>query len=401
MSSVCIKKLLLGLFFLFVLFSSQSKTIKKENYISRYGSISNTYYHLKNDKALTVAFLGGSITHMNGWRDLVCADLQSHFPDVKFRFINAGIPSLGSLPDVFRFKKNVLDKGNIDLLFVESAVNDQVNDTPDRIQRRALEGIIRQAISANQFMDIVLMAFVDPDKIADYRAGKVPAEVKVHQEIAKMYHLPFINLAKEVTDRIDRGEFTWEKDFLDLHPSMFGQKLYANTITTLFSDDFVKPRQLKAKKLVPPMDNLNYAYARYLNISNVDKLDKFNFINNWTPKDSVATREGFVHLPVLESFESGASFHLNFKGNVIGISVLSGPDSGTLEYSVDGKTYLPVDLYTQWSNTLYLPWFVVLADDLNSGQHELTVRASAKRNKKSTGNAIRIISFMENYLGTK
>ena len=31
-------------------------------------------------------------------------------------------------------------------------------------------------------------------------------------------------------DRIARGEFTWEDDFRNLHPSPFGQKVYARSI---------------------------------------------------------------------------------------------------------------------------------------------------------------------------
>jgi hypothetical protein len=45
-----------------------------------------------------VVFLGGSITNAEGWKELVSADLQRRFPETRFDFINAGIPSTGSTP---------------------------------------------------------------------------------------------------------------------------------------------------------------------------------------------------------------------------------------------------------------------------------------------------------------
>ena len=38
-----------------------------------------------------MAFIGGSITQMNGYRPMVSEWLQQRFPDTKFEFINAGI----------------------------------------------------------------------------------------------------------------------------------------------------------------------------------------------------------------------------------------------------------------------------------------------------------------------
>ena len=172
-------------------------TQAQEQFTSRYGNLDNALYHIKTGKKATVTFLGGSITNMKGWRNEVCDYLAAAYPATSFNFINAGIPSLGSLPHAFRFEQDVLGKGKTDLLFVEAAVNDRVNGTNETTQRRAMEGIIRHALKANPQVNIVLMAFVDEDKMADYHAGKIPVEVQVHEDLAKQYHLPFINLAKK------------------------------------------------------------------------------------------------------------------------------------------------------------------------------------------------------------
>jgi hypothetical protein len=58
----------------------------------------------------------------------------------------------------------------------------------------------------------------------------VPEVIQLHEKVAEHYNISTINLAKEVTERIDAGEFDWENDFKDLHPSPFGQNIYAQSM---------------------------------------------------------------------------------------------------------------------------------------------------------------------------
>ncbi|MDO4629301.1 MAG: SGNH/GDSL hydrolase family protein, partial [Planctomycetia bacterium] len=187
----------------------------------------------------TVAFVGGSITEMNGWRNLVIEELQKRFPDTEFEFISAGISSTGSTPGAFRLTTDVFSDEfthgkTVDLLFEEAAVNDYTNFRTPTEMLRGMEGIIRHAKLMNPKIDVILMHFAEPDKCRDYRAGKTPEVITIHEKVADHYRIPSINLAKEVTDRIDAGEFTWENDFRDLHPAPFGHKLYHATICRLF-----------------------------------------------------------------------------------------------------------------------------------------------------------------------
>ena len=185
--------------------------------------IQNSRAQFELKKQGRVAFLGGSITYNGGWRDSVTTYLTQQFPDTKLDFIPAGISSMGSTPSAFRLERDILSKGQVDLLFLEAAVNDATNERTDVEQVRAVEGIVRHLRSSNPAMDIIVMHFVDPDKMKMYRAGVEPGVITNHNRVAKFYRLPVINLAKEVTDRIDHGEFTWEHDFKNLHPSPFGQ----------------------------------------------------------------------------------------------------------------------------------------------------------------------------------
>ena len=217
----------------------------------------------EKEKTGRVAFLGGSITAAPGWRDMVCEDLMRRFPQTKFDFINAGIPSLGSTPGAFRFERDVLQNGPIDLLFEEAAVNDDTNGFSDVEQVRGMEGIIRRARLANPQVDIVLLHFVDPGKIDQISKGETPAVIRNHEAVAERYQVPSINLAKEVTERIHAAEFTWADDFRDLHPTPFGHNLYAKSVRRLLDAAFqAKTPTPTPLELPEPLDPNSYFRGR-------------------------------------------------------------------------------------------------------------------------------------------
>ncbi len=372
--------------------------LPNENFVHPYGSMNNTFYNIKAGKELTVAFLGGSITQNPGWKDITAKYLQEAYPQTIFHFVYAGIASLGSVPHAFRLQTDVLNKAKVDLLFVEAAVNDHANKTPAIQQQKAMEGIIRHALTANPGMNIVLMAFADEDKIADYTNGKTPAEVALHETLAAYYHLSFINLANEVHQRIVHKEFTWDDDFKDLHPSPFGQELYFQSIKTLLKNEgkLYKGEELLPVKLPAAKYKNNYSNGRYLGVNEATALKGFSVNTDWQPKDKAGTRPGFVHVPVLESGKPGDSFMLSFTGDAAGIAVVSGPDAGIITCTVDGKSPKTIDLYTQWSGGLHLPWYLVLADGLAPGKHTLKVQIAPQKNIASKGNACRVVHLLVN-----
>ena len=143
------------------------------------GGLRNSLRRFQAGGAARVAFLGGSITEMKGWRDLVCEHLAGRFPRTQFDFINAGISSTGSTPGAFRLMRDVFANGPVDLLFEEAAVNDSTNYFTPREQVRGMEGIVRHARLQQPEIDIVLLHFVDPDKMAAIRAGKTPEVIDV------------------------------------------------------------------------------------------------------------------------------------------------------------------------------------------------------------------------------
>jgi lysophospholipase L1-like esterase len=382
--------------------SSKLNKIESKTYHKYIGNFNNSRIKFEKEKIGRVAFLGGSITYNGGWRDSICKYLKQRFPETKFEFIKAGIPSTGSVPGAFRFTNDVWSKGKIDLLFEEAAVNDgpDGNNMTSTLMIRGMEGIVRHARELNPAMDIVMMHFVDPGKIKMYNEGTTPEVIQQFDKVADHYGISTINLAKEVTDRINNNEFSWKKDFIDLHPSPFGQGIYGNSIIEFFNhvwskelptNSKIKNHKISGKKL----DVFSYSKGEYIDIKDA-KLNKgWKYVEKWKSTD-VGGREGFENVPVLEATEAGAELQITFTGTAAGVFVAAGPDAGILETSVDGQPFTRTDLFTKWSAGLHLPWAFVLQDDLNEGKHTMTIRISKEHNQASKGNACRIVHFIVN-----
>ncbi|MDC1106005.1 alpha/beta hydrolase fold domain-containing protein [Prolixibacteraceae bacterium] len=380
-----------------------------------YNPLNSSDYHdirsgLKNsqikfikEKKGTVAFLGGSITFNRGWRNMVCDYLETKFPETEFTFIESGIPSEGSTSGAFRLSRDVLSKGDIDLLFEEAAVNDRSpalnRSSVDRV--RAMEGIVRHAIVQNPDIDIVMMHFVDPRKMSDYRSGTAPQEILDHESVAKHYQIGSINLAKEVTERIDNGEFTWEDDFKNLHPSPFGQDVYFNSmkqfLESCYSGTVADDDKVSIKVIPKALDEQSYSKGEFISIVNAKLKKGWSYDNSWSPKEGERFRKGYSNISVIKSNDSEGYMSLKFKGRAIGINVLSGPDAGIIEYSIDRAPFRTFDLFTSNSHYQHLPRYFVLDADLSGDKvHILRIRVSKDRNKNSNGTSCRIFSFFVN-----
>jgi lysophospholipase L1-like esterase len=372
------------------------------DYFTLRGGLENCRIRFDSNKSGRVAFLGGSITHNPGWREMVSDYLENRFPETDFEFINAGIPSMGSTPGAFRIGRDVLSKGSIDLLFVEAAVNDSTNSRSAVEQVRGMEGIVRQAWNSNPDTDIVFLYFADTGKTSLYNQGKSPDVIENHEKVASFYGISSLNLALEVSERIRFGQFEWDRDFKDVHPSPFGQDLYARSITRMLNELWSNPNTKRAvtiSKELPAalLDKNSYLYGRLVDINGAETGPGWEIKKNWQPVDSAGTREGFVKVPMLESKKPGAELKFNFRGKAVGIFVTAGPDAGIIEYSIDGGPVKTLDLFTRWSSHLHLPWAHVLeAETTVQKSRTLMLKVSQNRNPESTGHAVRIAHFLVN-----
>lgn len=361
--------------------------------------LANCRLHFKQNKIGRVAFLGGSITNMNGWRSQVSQMLQKHFPDTKFDFINAGISSTDSTLGAFRLQNDVFSRGPVNLLFVEFAVNDQHNYRTATERIRGMEGIIRQARTKNPLIDIVLLYCADPIKNEQFNTGHTPLVIQSHEAVARYYGISSINLAREVFERLNTGEFNW-KTFGGLHPGKFGHRLYTDAITR-FCDAAWAQQSVSGNKSAAhylpfaPLDRYNYSRGCYIEPEQAQTTTGWQLLPSWNT-DHGMTHRRFRNIPMLVAKEPGAVLKLKFHGTAIGLLVVAGPDAGILEYRVDSGAFRQLDQFTRWSPELHIPWAYMLATELAGGEHELTLRTTDKKNPDSLGHAARIVKFLVN-----
>lgn len=370
------------------------------NIISR-GSYTNSQIKFEREKKGHVAFIGGSITEMNGYRPMVCEDLQKRYPDTKFTFTAAGISSTCSTTGAFRLKRDVLSRGPVDLFFIEFAVNDDQDAGHARRECiRGMEGIIRQCRSHNPNMDIVVTFFVNPGMLEMLQAGKTPVSIGSHSEVLEHYNVSTIHLAREAADRITAGTLTW-KDYGGTHPKPPGNRIGADMIKTLLDDAWSKPLSQSAKltdHVVPEkqLDKGSYSNGHFQSLKTASSDSGWKVHKPDWKTISGGKRERFTNIPLLCATEPGSETTINFDGQAIGAYVVAGPDAGIVEASIDGGAFKKVDLFHRFSKGLHYPRTVMFAADLPEGDHVLKLRISDAANKESKGHAARIIQIAVN-----
>ncbi|MCQ2378477.1 MAG: SGNH/GDSL hydrolase family protein [Victivallaceae bacterium] len=360
------------------------------------GGIPGTMRRITVENRATIGFLGGSITEMHGYVDLVQEKLQRRFPKCTFDFPRAGVASTCSDTGAFRVQKDILTQyPDIDLLFVEFAVNDNQDGhfTPEH-SIRGIEGIVRHVRAVNPRAEIVLLYSANESHLANLAQGRIPPEIAAHERVAEHYRLPSIAFAQQVSDDILAGRYDWEK-FGGVHPAPFGCGVYAALVDRLFAEA-VPGETIKAYPDAPPLDPFSFSDGRILDVSEA-KCDGIwrHSIPEWD-KIPGKKRARYTGKKILHSDTPGATLTLDFTGTAIGYLTTAGEDAGIVEYSIDGAPFRKVDNFTAYSKMLHYPCTVVLAETLTPAKHTLTLKISAEKSEKSVGHAIRIFGFAAN-----
>jgi len=368
------------------------------------GNFDNCRLVFEKEKKGHVAFMGGSITEMNGYRPILWEWLQKRFPKTEFTFTNAGISSTCSTTGAFRLQRDVLDHGPVDLFFVEFAVNDDQDAGHSReAAQRGMEGILRHLRSHNPNADVIVTYFVNPGMLKQLQEGKQPLPMAAHQEVLDHYGVSAVHLAKELADRIEAGTFTWSK-FGGTHPKKPGNQLAADLAVSMLENSWIslgRKRPL-AKKAVPhpvPEKLFNphsYIKGRFLSPEKAKLEGGWKWSEPEWKKLSGGKRGRYLGKPLLHSEKPGSTAKLDFEGSAIGAFVLAGPDAGILEFDIDGKIKGTVTLGHRYSRGLHYPRSVMFAHDLKPGNHTISLTLSEKGKAKGKTSAARILQFCVN-----
>lgn len=363
------------------------------------GNLHNSYFKFEKEKKGRVAFLGGSITEMRGWKDEVERQLKQRFPYTTFEFVEAGIASTGTTPGAFRLHHDILSKGAVDLLFVEAAVNDDTNFFTPVEQVRGMEGEVRHALQNNPATDIIMLHFIYDPFIPLVAKGQQPDVVMNHERVANHYLVPSVNLIQEIGERMLAGEFTW-KQFGGTHPSPFGHKFYAAAVGHLLDEMWRDASS--AKGIVPheipstPLDPWSYDRGVLIDPREAKVNKGWTYVSSWRADNKLEKRRGFVDVPMLESTRPGDKLTLDFEGRAVGIFCTPGPAAGIIEYSIDGAPFKRIDTFTPWSKDLYIPWVHMLETELEPAHHRLVLRMSKEKHPESKGTECQIRHFVVN-----
>ena len=370
------------------------KGFEKQNITIR-GSFDNSRLKFETKHTGRVAFIGGSITEMNGYRPMMMEFLQNRYPHTDFEFINAGISSTCSTTGAFRLSRDVLSKGEIDLLFLEFAVNDDQDAGHSREACiRGMEGIIRNLRTHYPDADVIVTYFVNPRMLEQLQKGKTPLSMGAHEEVLETYQISRIHLARELATQIQKGKFTWN-EFGGTHPKQPGNRLCADMHQRLFELAWSGSVPTNTRKHAIPkslLDKNSYSRGRFLSPSKVDLQEGWKFSEPEWKEISGSKRSRYLGFPLLHTDDSGKRIHIQFEGKAIGAFVLAGPDAGKIKYNIDEVHEGTIDLYHHYSKNLHYPRTIMFAHNLKPGKHRMTLEVIKSEDRK----AVRIMEFCIN-----
>jgi lysophospholipase L1-like esterase len=367
------------------------------------GSLTNSKFVFESTKRGHVAFIGGSITEMNGYRPLMSAYLQQQFPATQFTFTNAGIASTCSMTGAYRIQRDVLSKGPVDLLFIEFAVNDDQDAGFDFAHAvRGMEGMIAHVRRHNPQADIIVTHFANPGMMDRLRKGEVPVSIKAHNAVCKHHRISTNDLCSEITQLIDTKKTTWAM-FGGVHPKPYGNAICHSMLVKLLQQGWEKPVTRVTPHFQPAslLDAKSYVDGHFVSPQKAQRGTDWRFSEPAWKEIKGSFRNRFGGAPLLHGQKPGSEFRITFEGTFMGAFVLAGPDAGVVEVQVDGGSWRSVNFYHRHSRGLHYPRTVVFAEDLKAGSHVLTVRISKATDARSQGWAIRIMELAVNGPQTK
>ena len=333
---------------------------------------------------VTVAYLGGSITAMNGWRNLTTEWLSTNFPSATVREVAASIGGTGSDLGVFRVGRDALVH-RPDLLFVEFATNDHGQRDENVI--RSMEGIVRQTWRANPETDIVFVYTITHAMTNDYVNGSLTRTAAAMERLADHYGIPSVCFGTRVAERLRAGALAIDPGARALlpagtpvfapdgvHPSPEGHALYLASIQAAFAQFAAKPTPRRAT-LPPPLDPENLENAKMVEIEPSMLTGKWKRLDDGNDKyRSFSNRAGTMW----ETEEPGAKLHFRFRGTTCRIYDLLGPDGGQVRVRVDGReTGRPVPRFDSYCTYWRLATLWVYEGQ--AGEHEVEIVVDAEQ----------------------
>lgn len=286
-----------------------------ENAIANRGNLARIKAVMKRAKAgeaLTVGFLGGSITQGSlATAPNLCYAYHVYewwcrtFPEAEFKYINAGIGATDSQFGCARAESDLLAY-EPDFVIIEFSVND--SSTPHFLE--TYEGLVRKVYGCRKQPAVLLVHNVCYDNGANAQL--------MHGKVARHYELPSVSMQsciypELVAGRIENREITPD----DLHPNDKGHALVASVITYYLdkiAGELDVPEEAPIVELPQPLTQNAYEDSiRYCN-------------QNSKPEVSGFTKDDAAQEVITDIFkngwtatEKGARIAFDIEGSCIGV----------------------------------------------------------------------------------
>ena len=257
---------------------------------------------IKSGEKVYIAAIGGSVTEGAGPAQFTDGYAYQFFRALKAKyapgdgknlyFNDAGLSGTGSLLGVVRYQHDVVEvlEHKPDLLIVEFAVN----DNGDVICQRSFEGIIREALSANEECAVLIL----------YCAASYGNTSSQKKPVADYYSLPQINMLEVVNDSMKNNVFTKEQYYSDyVHPTFDGHRIMCESLMTLVekmdkakadakievpSKAWKEPSMYGMKQILGDDENVKITAGGFnqidKNCQTIKKTNSSNFPKNWNHK---------------------------------------------------------------------------------------------------------------------
>lgn len=360
--------------------------------------LSRTWHKLAAEKQLNIGYFGGSITEGAGasdaaktsWRALTTAWFQGEFPDTEIREISAALGGTGSMLGAFRLPHDLLQY-QPDLIFVEFAVNDDFGDNARQAleRRRALEGIVRRIWRELPQCEIVFVYTITQSTANARQSDGLPRSTRLHEEIARHYEIPALNVGQALLEQIEAGAGDWNTFTIDsVHPTDAGYQIYADVIVGALQQLREGARELPAPLDVAAWQNMGMVNAAELSAPGWTIVTEApaTMTAEWHP-ERYATKFLAASAPQSE-------LKFAFSGSIIGLFYLIAPDSGDIEYAIDDGEPVRLSMWDKYAQQFTRPNYRILADDLAAGAHQLKLRILPERDENSTGTTVRLLAML-------
>ncbi len=349
---------------------------KYADFITVRSDLNNLYNKMKENSAVRVTYLGGSVTvgagatnaEANSWRALTYQWLLANSPKAVVLQNNVAIGGTGSHLGAFRTQTDVID-ANPDLLFVEFAVNDSYCGTHAAGNSTLyFEQIVRQVREALPECEIIAVYVTDTyaSSLADAALGSV---AKAHDAVCEKYGITSINVGGALWREIKQTGANWSDYVSDVvHPADAGYRIYADAVIEYLSEYLAGEPTYTYSETEAYGLPTDYADKRNetmkLEVIQMTDESVFDSIKGFEFNDtySSSTKLAGSICPV----DADNEFTITFKGTGLDLYTSVSAEY-TFEYSIDGGDFVQKKMLKHDAPFKFL-------DGLEPGEHTFTFR---------------------------